>query len=184
MDINEWTLIVGVVTAPFGIRGEMKVHLETDFPERFKRLKQVSLQVNESSSGIYQVYSSRLHKGQALLKLEGIDSIEQADPFRGALVRIRMEDAQPLPSGEYYIHDLIGCSVISDTGLHLGVLTGVLRGAANDVYVVGEGKTELLLPAISQVILQVDLAEKRIIISPSPGLLQNYDQVLDCSDEN
>jgi len=158
--------------APFGLAGELKVRLETDFPDRFARLKQVCIRDLQNSARIYQIAGTRLHKGQALLKLQGVASIDDAEKLRNHLVQIRSYEAVRLPEHEFYIYDLIGCNVETVEGKLLGVLRQVLRtNNANDVYVIGEGKEEILLPAITDVVRSVDLNDRKIVVSPTPGLL-------------
>jgi 16S rRNA processing protein RimM len=172
MSLVEWNLTIGEIVAPFGLAGEVKVRLETDFPERFARLKQVCLRWPTGRATVLDVESTRLHKGQVLLKLRGITTIDAAETLRNALVQVREQEAVPLPANEFYIHDLIGCAVVTVEGRTLGQVTSVLRGgAANDVLVIGEGKSEILLPMVRDVIRQVDIALRRILVSPSPGLL-------------
>lgn len=171
MQYDDWNLTVGEIVAPFSRFGEVKVRLETDFPDRFARLKQVCLRWPTGTARLADIETTRLHKGQILLKLRGIESIDDADTLRNALVQIRSSEAVRLPENEYYIHDLIGCEVVSVSGRTFGLLRNVLRGSANDVYQIGEGKTEILLPAIREVVKQVDLANRRIVVSPTPGLL-------------
>ena len=164
-------MTVGEIVSPFGRIGEVKVRLETDFPDRFARLKNVCLRWPSGDARIVDVESTRLHKGQILLKVRGIESINDAETLRGAVVQVQADDAVPLPANEYYIHDLIGCDVVTAEGRLLGPLTSVLGSPANDVYVVGQGKSEILLPAIRDVVVEVDLAGRRIVVRPTPGLL-------------
>jgi 16S rRNA processing protein RimM len=105
------------------------------------------------------------------LRLKSIATIEDAEPLRNSLVQIRNSEAVRLPTNEYYIFDLIGCEVVTDTGRVLGNIRDVLRTAANDVYVVGSGAEELLLPAIQDVVKLVDTNARVITVTPTPGLL-------------
>ncbi len=168
---EDWDLTVGEVTAPFGRLGEVKIRLETDFPNRFSRLRQVLLRRPSGAADLFDIEGVRLHKGQALLKLRGVDSIDAAETLRGALVQIRRQEAVPLPANEFYIHDLIGCEVVTAEGRVLGTLASVLKSSANDVFVIGQGKDEILLPAIKEVVREVDVAQRRILVTPTPGLL-------------
>jgi 16S rRNA processing protein RimM len=172
-DVSEpgWSLTVGEIVAPFGRVGEVKVRLETDFPDRFARLKQVCLRWPSGNARLVEVEGARLHKGQILLKLRGIESIDDAETLRNTLVQVQPDEAVKLPANEFYIHDLVGCEVVMPDGRLLGELASILSGPANDVYVVGHGKSEILLPAIRDVVLDVDIARKRIVVQPTPGLL-------------
>lgn len=171
--LPEWSLIIGEIVAPFGLKGEMKVHLETDFPDRFRRLKQVCLRWASGQARLVEIESVRPHKGQMLLRLHGISRIEEAEELRNTLVQVRVRDAVSLPKNEFYIHDLIGCEVVTDTERVLGRLNSILRGGANDVYVIGQGKEEILLPAVKDVVRHVDLVQRRIVVTPTPGLISD-----------
>ena len=169
--LPEWTLTIGEIVAPFGLAGEMKVRLETDFPERFTRLRIVCVRETSGQARLFDVENTRLHKTQVLLRLRGVDSIEDAEALRNAFVQVRAQDATRLPSNEFYIHDLLGCEVVTEQGRVLGSLTNILRGGANDVYVIGQGKDEVLLPAVKDVVRSVELTQRRIVVTPTPGLL-------------
>ncbi len=173
MSLEEWSLMVGEIVAPFGIKGEAKVRLSTDFPDRFARLRQVCLRLPDGTMRLWDVETARHHKEQVLLKLKGVNRIEDVELLRDAQVLIRAAEAVRLPANEYYIHDLIGCEVVTEAGRVLGPLTGVLRGdaKAHDVYVIGEGKSEIMLPAIREIVREVDLQTRRIVVVPTPGLL-------------
>lgn len=179
MAYEEWTWTVGEVAAPFARFGEVKVNLETDFPDRFARLKEICLRPVSGLPRLYEVEKARLHKGQVLLKLRGIDSINDAETLRGCKVQIRRTDAVPLGKNEFYVPDLIGCVVVTPEGRELGAVSNVLRGSGNDVYVVGQGKNEILLPAIRDVIQSVDIEACRIVVTPTPGLLPGEAEVVD-----
>jgi 16S rRNA processing protein RimM len=169
--LEEWNLTVGEIVAPFGRVGEVKVRLETDFPDRFARLKQVCLRRADGEAHLWDVQSARLHKGQILLKLRGVDSIDDAEVLRSRLVQVRGRDAVRLPANEFYIHDVLGSEVVTADGRALGRLTSVIQGSANDVFVVGQGKSEILLPVVRDVVRQVDTVNRRIVVTPTPGLL-------------
>jgi 16S rRNA processing protein RimM len=171
MTQDNWSLTVGEVVASFGRIGEVKVRLETDFPNHLTQLKQVCLRGPNSAFRLYEIENARLHKRQILLKLRGVDSIDEAERLRSSLVQIRPEEAAPLSANEFYIHDLLGCEVVTAEGHVLGPLTSVLRGPANDVYVIGQGKTEILLPVVRDVVREVNLNQRRIVVTPTEGLL-------------
>ena len=168
---EDWNLTIGEVVSPFGRVGEVKVRLETDFPERFARLKSVCLRSAGGASNLYTVEASRYHKNQILLKLKDVETIDDAEKLRNTFVQIHPQDAIALPENEYYIHDLIHCEVVTEEGRLLGKISDVLRGSANDVYVVGKGKEEILLPAVRDVVKKVDLSLKRVVVFLTPGLV-------------
>ncbi len=168
--IHRWNLTIGTVGSPFGIRGEMKVRIDTDFPERFMDLERVCLRKQDDTAAIYDVEGVRFHKGQALLKVGGCNSIDEADTFRGALVLIPMENAVKLQPDEFYVHDLVGCTVVTKSGNLLGSISDILRSGANDVYVVSGPYGEVLLPAIKAVVQNVSLQDRKITVHLMEGL--------------
>jgi 16S rRNA processing protein RimM len=161
-------LVVGKIVAPWGVRGEVKVAIETDFPERFKRLKRVYLGEKATPSVLE---SSRLHKGHALLKLAGCEDRDAAEKFRGQLVQIPVEEAMPLGEDEYYVYQIVGLDVWTSEGEHLGKVSEILFTGANDVYVVQGEKGETLIPAVEDVVLEVDLAGGRLTVELVEGLV-------------
>jgi 16S rRNA processing protein RimM len=161
-------LVVGRIVAPWGVRGEVKVTLETGFPERFKLLKRVYLGEEATS---FVLEGSRLHKGNALLKLEGFDDRDAAEKLRGQLVQIPIEEAMPLGEDEYYVYQIVGLDVWTTEGEHLGRVSEVLFTGANDVYVVHGEKGEILIPAVEGVVLEVDLAGGRLTVELMEGLI-------------
>jgi 16S rRNA processing protein RimM len=168
--LDDWNWTVGVVVSAFGIRGEMKVRLETDFPDRFQSLKQVCLRgafgANKAAS-LYDVKGARLHKNQVLLSLVGIDKIEQVDELRGYAVQIRREEAVKLPANSYYSVDLVGMAVVTRQGRVLGKLEKILAYPAYDLFQVGEA----LIPAVKEIVIEVDTAGRRIVVDPPAGML-------------
>lgn len=160
-------LVIGQVVAPRGVLGELRVRVETDDPERFHRLPQVFL---GESLARFDVRRARVHQGQVLLCLEGIGDRNTAERWRNAYVYVPMEAALPLVKGEYYHHQIVGLTVVSVEGRELGRVVEVLTTGANDVYLIEGNKGELLLPAIKDVILRVDLDEGKIVVRVPDGL--------------
>ncbi len=163
---------IGVVTSPFGCRGEVKVLPCTDFPERFAALERVFLEVGGSRTP-KRVERARRHKKFVLLKLEGVATPEEAGALRGAAVQVPRPEVWPLPPGRYYIFQLLGLPVYTDAGEFVGRLKDVLQTGANDVYVVAApGGKEYLVPAVREVVQEIDVSGGRIVIRPLPGLLE------------
>lgn len=163
-------IVVGRVVRPHGLRGEMRIHPDTDFPERLSAIRHVTLLKNKESMQA-SVVSIRAHGTAVLLKLESIDTIEAASRWRDAAVAVRREQAAPLEAGRHYISDVLGLRVETEDGQFLGTVTEVLRTGSNDVYVVRGAAGEVLVPAISTVVLTIDVARSRMIIRPMPGML-------------
>jgi 16S rRNA processing protein RimM len=162
-------LIVGRVLKPWGYRGEMKVEILTDFPERFASLRSVFL---GDDAKPFSVARTHLHGNSVLLKLDGIDSPESAAKLRDQLVQVAIEDAVTLPSGKVFLYQLLGVRVRTIDGQALGEIKDVLETGANDVYVVHDGAREILLPAIPQVVKQIDLERGEMVVELMEGLIE------------
>lgn len=160
-------LAVAQIVRPFGLRGELKAHVLTDYPEQLSRLSVVYVGLQEQAWGLESV---RLHQGFAIFKLAGCDSREAAEELRGALVQVALQDAVPLEEGEFYEHQIIGMTVIEQDGSVLGQLSEILVTGANDVYIVRGPQGELLLPAIQEVILDIDPDLNQMTVHLLPGL--------------
>ena len=163
-------VVVGRVIRPHGLRGEMRVQPETDFPERLEMLGQAVLVTDERSEAV-RIEAVRRAGDAVLVKVAGIDTPEAVDPWRGAALAVPREMAAPLPEGRHYIFDILGMTVETDQGQVLGTVDEVIRTPGNDVYVV-RGARELLVPAISSVVLRIDPTHRRIVIRPMPGMLE------------
>ncbi len=158
-------LVVGKVVAPWGTRGELKMAILTDFPDRFRELKRVYL-----GDEPWMVEGHRRHGKWAILKLEGCADRNSAEKHRGELVQIPLEEAVPLSEDEYYIYQIVGLEVWTREGEHLGRVSEVLFTGANEVYVVEGERGEILVPAIEDVIKEVDLEGGRLIIELLEGM--------------
>ena len=161
---------IGIITSSHGVRGEMKVYPTTDDARRFKKLKQVFVETKEGFK-VFEVESARV-SDKVLLKLKGIDTPEEIVKYRQRGIFVDRKNAVSLSKDEYFIADLIGIKVICDDGKELGVLKEVMPTGANDVYVVSmdEGK-EVLIPAIKDCILDVDVEEGFMKVHLIDGLL-------------
>lgn len=164
-------LRVGVIASTHGLKGEVKVFPTTDDVRRFSSLKHCKL---DTGSGFLdlKIQSVKFFKQFAILKFKDIDHINDIEKYRGKDLWITRENAVELEDDEYFIADLIGLSVYTDTGELFGELKDVIKTGANDVYVVltMQGK-EVLLPATKECILDIDLSKKRIVVHILKGLL-------------
>ena len=156
---------VGVVGAPWSVRGDVKVQPLTDFPERFQ--PGAGLWVRGSRR---EVQRSRWSRGFVYLCLAGVESRDAAEGLRGALLEVPEVDLMPLPEGQYYHFQVIGLEVRTPEGAVLGRVEEILSTPSNDVYVVRGGPRELLLPAIEDVVKEVDLKAGRLVVEPLPEL--------------
>ena len=154
-------MLIGQVAGPFGVRGELKVDLRTDFPERFHRLVCVYLGPQRAR---FEVERSRSHNDRTLLKLRGIDAPDQVDDLRGEEIFVPRAEAIPLAEGEYYLDDLVDMAVETVDGERVGRISEVLRTGANDVYVVPRGRGSVLVPAIKDAIHLLDISGRRVVV--------------------
>ena len=166
-------LAVGKVRRPHGVSGDVLVEVFTDFPERL----QTKATVYAGENHIPLVISrQRYHNDGTLLAFDGFYTPEQVGRFRNQILYIKSGEAIELPEGEFYFHELLGLSVTDETGEHLGEVTEIVETGANDVYVVTNAAgRELLLPAIAEVILDVNLVLKSMKVHLLPGLLDTGD---------
>jgi len=167
----EQTLRVGVITSTHGVHGEVKVFPTTDDVKRFKRLKEVLLDTGRELKPM-EVESVKFFKNMVILKFKGFDNINDIEIYKGKDLLVTRDKAVKLAPNENFIVDLIGLQVVTDEGEDFGVMKDVLQTGANDVYVVEmkNGK-EVLLPAIKQCILDVNLDEQKMIVHVMDGLL-------------
>ena len=162
---------IGRILRPHGVRGEVVVEIITDFPERFESLE-VAYLGDAWQAEPHRVTGSRWGNERVLMSFEGYLDRTSVEALRGVFVQIPAEAARPLPEGEYYPHQLMSLDVVTTDGEDLGRISNVLFTGANDVYVVTGARGEILLPAISQVIKQVDLAGGRVVVELMPGLTE------------
>jgi 16S rRNA processing protein RimM len=162
-------LAIGKLRRPHGIQGEILMDVLTDFPERLE--KGVIIYMGDQHQPL-KIRSRRWQNKAMLLAFDGFTDPETAGQFRNEFLYVRADDRPPLPEGEYYHHQLLGLEVIDETGQPLGVLTKILDTGANDVYIVRPTRgQEILLPAIEQVILDIDLEYKQMRVHILPGLI-------------
>ena len=167
----EQFLRVGVISSTHGIRGEVKVYPTTDDPERFLDLDEVILDTGREHK-ILEIEGVKFFKNQVILKFKGYDNINDIEKYLKKDLLVDREHAVELGENENFIADLIDMEVVTDEGKVLGTLTDVIETGANDVYAVKtpEGK-EILLPAIRDCILDVNVDEKRMTVHVMEGLL-------------
>ncbi|MBF6589236.1 MAG: 16S rRNA processing protein RimM [Ktedonobacterales bacterium] len=170
---DAWAAI-GEVVGTFGIRGELKVNPLTDFPDRFLRTRTLYMSEPrmDDTRTPHDIAHARTHKGQVILRLAGIETVDQAERLRGAWLWIPTSEITPLPPDQFYLHDVVGLRVEDMAGQCLGEVKDVLTGVGNDLLVVRaatDGR-EVLLPAVKAFIKTVDLAAGLMRVEPIPGL--------------
>ena len=165
-------LQVGAVTSTHGLAGEVKVFPTTDDPKRFKKLKQVLLDTGKVMLPL-GVEHVKFFKNMVILKFKGYDRIEDIMGFKGKNLYVTRENAVRLKKDEYFIADLIGMKVYTEDEAYLGELTEVITTGANDVYTVRmENGKDVLIPAIGQCILNVDVEHETMQVHLLEGLLE------------
>ena len=163
-------LKVGVITTTHGVRGEVKVYPTTD-ADRFLDLEYVLLDTGREKRKL-EIQNVKYFKNLVILKFKGIDNINDIEMYKQRELWVPREEAQELDEDEYYIADLIGMNVVLEDGSHFGTLKDVMETGANDVYVVeDENGKEVLLPAIKECILDVDVDKNSMTIHLMKGLI-------------
>ena len=162
---------IGQIVNTNGLKCVVKVNPFTDDISKFEDLKYVYIQLKNELKKV-KIEQVRYNKNQVLLKLEGIDSIEEAEKYRNFYLKTEKESQEDLGEDTYYIVDLIGLDVYSDKNEYLGKIEDVFPTGSNDVYVVKDnlGK-QILIPAIADVVKEVDLKNKKMTINLIPGLI-------------
>lgn len=164
-------LRVGVISSTHGVKGEVKVFPTTDDAARFKQLKEVTLDTGKEQIPL-EIEHVKFFKNMVILKFKGYDNINDIEKYKSRDLLIPRGEAVKLGPDEYFITDLIGLKVVTDQGESLGIMKDVLETGANDVYVVElENKKELLVPAIGDCILDVNLEEGTMKIHLLEGLM-------------
>lgn len=164
-------LKVGVITTTHGVRGEAKVYPTTDEPERFLELDYVLLDTGRELRKL-EIKNVKFFKNLVILKFKGVDNINDIEKYKGRDLWIPREEGQELEEDEYYIADLLGMSVVLENGQEFGTLKDVMETGANDVYIIDSAEHgEVLLPAIKECILDVDLEKNVMTIHLMKGLI-------------
>lgn len=151
---------IGQIINTHGLKGELKVYPLTDDIRRFRKLKEVYI-----NSEARKVIWCKLQADKVILKLEGVETIEAAQRLKNNYLEVKREDAVELSEGEYFIADLVGCIVYDENRVELGTVFDVIQTPSNDVYWV-KGKTEVLIPALKDIVQSISVDNKEIIIKP------------------
>ena len=168
MNLPPRLVAVGRVTRAHGVKGEVAVLPLSQVVSRFEPGSRV--QVGEEDERVLVVAGARPHRGRLLVTFEGVDDREEAQSLQGAYLFVPVAEAPPLPEGEYWTHDLVGSEVVTDLGRSLGSLVEVITTPANDVWVVRGEEGEVLVPALKDVVAEVDLSARRVVVREVSGL--------------
>lgn len=165
---------VGKIVNTHGIKGEVRVISQTDFAEeRYKSGNILYLGLPGKKDLVELIVRNhRRHKQFDLLTFDGYDNVNQVEPFKGGILKVHQDQLSELQEGEYYYHEIIGCKVFSDLGEEIGVVKEVLSPGANDVWVVQrKHDKDALIPYIDEIVKEVDVEQKIIVIHIMEGLL-------------
>ncbi len=163
---REPTVAVGKITRAHGVKGEVAVLVLSEVPERFDTGSTLFLEDGRPLT----IESTREDRGRLLVRFGGISDRSEAEPFLGKFLVVSEAALPELPEGSWWPFQLEGCSVSTDTGRPLGVLTEVVPNPANDIWVVVAGGEETLVPALRSVIVSVDVATRQVVVREIPGL--------------
>jgi 16S rRNA processing protein RimM len=163
-------LSIGQIVNTQGVKGEVKVFPLTNDPKRFDKLKEVFIESKDDLVK-YQVESSKHLKNTVILKLKGVDTMNDAEKLRDLYVKVGRWDAVRLPKDSFFICDIVESEVFDIHGVLLGKLVDVMQTGANDVYVVKDDKREILIPALKTVVKEINLQNKKIIVDLPEGLI-------------
>jgi 16S rRNA processing protein RimM len=173
MVVAEW-FNVGKVVNTHGVKGEVKVISRTDFPEeRYEPGNTLYLFLSQQEEPISLVVGShRKHKNFDLLTFENYTNISDVENFKDGILKVTEDQLTDLHEGEYYFHEIVGCTVYTVSGEELGKIKEILTPGANDVWVIkGSKGKEILIPYIEDVVKEINVEEKKILIEPMEGLL-------------
>jgi len=165
-------ICIARITGVHGLRGEVKVKSLSDHPERFTKLPGTKLiWRKDGATKAVTVLDVRVAGHTFVIALEGVVSPEQAHPFIAGELLVPEAEVLPLPAGSYYVYQLINMQVIDENGSCLGVVGEVLHLGSNDVYVVQNGQRELLIPALKDIVRNIDLVNKTMHVALPDGLV-------------
>lgn len=170
--MNEKMFTVGKIINTHGIKGEVKVHRISDFDERFDVGEKLFVIMENKQPIQVEIVGHRIHKGFDLILLKGFESINDVEPLKNSYLKITEEQLTELEENEYYYHEIINCNVFLNTGEKVGIIKEILSPGANDVWVVKPEKgKDILIPYINDVVKEIDIDAKKVVIEPIEGLL-------------
>jgi 16S rRNA processing protein RimM len=170
--VSDEFIAIGKILKTQGNRGAVKVLPLTDFPDRFKELKKINVSI-KGGRLIMNIEEVMPHQKYIVVKFKEINDMNAAEGIKGGILEITRAELVPLPEGSYYIFDIVGLSVYGSGGEFFGEITEVIQTGANDVYIVDTGGKPLLIPALRQVVKEIDLAGRRMVVDLPEGLMDN-----------
>ena len=170
-DFHDNMVLIGKVIRPHGIGGVLKISSYAQSPETFRNSGSVHLGKGSGALVTYRVSSIKPQKNFFLLKLEGVNTLEESEPYRGADIYISKEHLSRKEPGEYFWFELIGIKVYTPKGAMIGTLKHVFPTRSNDIYVIEGENEEVLVPATQGAVREIDLENQRMIISETEGYI-------------
>ncbi|MEO0560936.1 MAG: ribosome maturation factor RimM [Chloroflexota bacterium] len=167
-------LLLGQVTRPHGVRGELRIRILTDYPERIGKLQRVftSRKADDKQPKPYVIEGMRMNKGHGLLRLEDINDRDTADRLRQHFILVSVEDAVPLGDDEFYLYQVLGMQIETGDGLKLGTIKDIIETGANDVYVVDSPTYgEVLFPITPETLIEHDIDNGVVYVNLIDGIL-------------
>jgi len=168
--------LIGKIVRTHGVNGVCKVFPYSDIPGRFERLTDAFIGKDDEKVSPVRIHSAKEGKAAILLSFTSVTSANDAANLIGMNVYIDASDMAPLPSGRYFVHDLIGCIVKTIDRTTLGSITDVLLLPANDIYVIQTDEKVVLLPAVQEFVKEVDIKTKTVVVTPIPGMFEDTDE--------
>lgn len=166
-------VVIGEIGRPHGLRGEVRVTPLTDRPERFERLRECVLwDEPRDRRERCRITAARMQGGALVVAVAGYESPEAAGALTGRLLAVPETEALPLPEGHFYPWQLVGCRVLTEDGRDVGRVLRIEGSPAQDLWVVGDETHEHLVPAVAEIVREVDLGARRVVIRPPEGLLE------------
>ncbi len=169
--IPENLLLIGKVVRPHGIRGELKIESYSESPSTFSKGRRLYFYTREGELEEKELISVRPHKKFFLIKVKDINDRNKAEEYRNVKIYIEKSILEK-EEGEYFWYELIGLDVYLVSGEYIGKIENILPTGSNDVYIVGKEEKEYLIPAIEDVVKEIDIERKKMIIEPLEGLLE------------
>jgi len=165
-------VLIGRIARTHGVRGDVLVNPETDFPEeRFVEGRVLQMEIAGRTEPI-TIESVRFHQGRPLVGFAGVETMDAAEAIVGAELKVPEAEIPPLPAGTYYRHDLVGCEVSDTTGQAIGRVTSVDGPLEQSRLVIAGPRGEVMVPMVAGFLVSVDPAAKRIVVDPPKGLLE------------
>ncbi len=173
-DLKHDFVVVGTVTKPHGIKGELCVYSYVESPSFFSDIPGVYLRMGRARPEPHTITAWRRHKGRVLMTLKGVADRNRAEELRGMEVSVLRGDMPTVDDDEVYLHDILGFIVVLEDGTELGSFVHFLETPAGEVWSIDNPKGEIMLPAVDEVILDIDMHTRRITVNPPEGLLDIY----------